>query len=718
MKRKISAVLLVLMLLSSTTSGCSGPASQPAANSTVQSEGTGDAQSEQVPERESESPDKAVSVISDETIARTRQMADTLVADYGVPSVQYAIISNGDIILSGGSGSADQAGRIPVTGDTMYCIGSVSKMYTVCAAMMLVDQGLLDLDTPLTEYIPEFRMTDERYVKITPRMLMNYSSGLYGTQFKDGFTLGDANTKNHDELLEHLAQEGLKSEPGAMSFYCNDGITLLEILVERISGQTFSDYIREHISEPLGLKNTATPLDDFDRQQLARLYHPLAPDALPVDTVNLIGSGGIYSTAEELCLFGEVLMGHKPGILSAESALAMRAEEYKRGEWSGPEEGFFAYGLGWDSVYSFPFKDYDIQVVAKGGSTLLTNSSLVTIPEHNLAMAVASSGGSAFYNNVFACSILQEVLADQGVIEAVAPPRDMMLPDGQEVPEEFMKYSGTYGWALYQTFTIDMGKDGFTFTDPLGLSNFSRFSYIGDNKFTNEDGSSTITFETGEQGSVYILLETVAMLPGIGRAAIAYNAGQKLEGEPLSAELAGIWEARAGRYFILDDAPASQLYMGMLFNFNLEVNPEYGYAMGCRIIDENVAVNHLDTPMFHVACNFSDLEFFTQDGMEYLKAEGYTLIGYHNLTDLQSEEADHIISDDGYARWYKIPDSMAGWQITVRLPEGSSFAVYDKDHNGAFFSMASDTDSTVLPEGGTIAFIGAAGDEFGVTYTE
>lgn len=718
MKRKITAVFLVLASLSSAISGCTGPSSQPAVTSTEQTESSGEAQSKEEFEPANELPAKEISVISDETIAKTQQMAATLVSDYSVPSVQYAIISNGEIILSGGSGYADQASQTPVTRDTMYCIGSISKMYTVCATMMLVDQGLVDLDTPLVEYIPEFRTTDERYVKITPRMLLNYSSGLYGTQFKDGFTLGDANSRSHDELLEHLAQEGLKSEPGEISFYCNDGITLLEILVERISGQTFSDYIRVHISEPLGLKNTYTPMDDFDRQRLAQLYHPLAPDTLPADTVNMIGSGGIYSTAEEVCLVGEVLMGHRPEILSAESALAMHAEEYNKGEWNGPEEGFFAYGLGWDSVYNFPFRAYDIQAVAKGGSTLLSNSSLVTIPEHNLAMAVASSGGSAFYNNVFACSILQEVLADQGVIEAVAPVRDITPPAGQEVPEEFMKYSGTYGRALYPAYTIEMTKDGFTFIDPLGLSTLSIFSYIGDNKFANEDGSLTITFETGEQGSVYVLLDTIAMLPGIGQSAIAYNAGQKIEGEPLSDELAGIWEARAGQYFVLDDAPASQLYMGMLFNFNLEVEPEYSYAMGCRVIDENKAVNCIDSPMFHVACNFSDLEFITRDGIEYMKAKGYTLIGYHNLTDLDPDENTYVIGSDNYARWYKIPDHMAGRQITVRLPAGSSFTVYDKNHNGAFFSVASGMNSAVLPEGGTIAFIGTAGDEFGVTYTD
>lgn len=112
---------------------------------------------------------------------KARQIADAIVSDYGVTSVQYAIIDRDDIILSGGSGVFDKTGNRDISEDDMYGIGSTSKMFATAAAMVLWDQGLLDLDKPLTTYIPEFKMADERYREITPRMLMNHASGLYGT---------------------------------------------------------------------------------------------------------------------------------------------------------------------------------------------------------------------------------------------------------------------------------------------------------------------------------------------------------------------------------------------------------------------------------------------------------------------------------------------------------------------------------------------------------
>src|SRR5690606_5111880 len=122
-------------------------------------------------------------------------------------------------------------------------IGSVSKMIVAAATMQLVDAKLVDLDEPLTTYINDFKMADERYRQITPRMLLNHSSGLYGTHYENSMLFDDNDTQSHDELLRKLRSEHLKSDPGAYSVYCNDGFTLLEILVERVSGMSYTDYL-------------------------------------------------------------------------------------------------------------------------------------------------------------------------------------------------------------------------------------------------------------------------------------------------------------------------------------------------------------------------------------------------------------------------------------------------------------------------------------------
>jgi len=291
------------------------------------------------------------------------KMATAMISDYGVTSIQYAIIDNGKVIFSGNNGVCAKDNNTPITNKTMYGIASLSKIYVSAAAMMLVDWGKVDLDKPLTEYIPEFKMSDERYKEITPRMLLNHSSGLYGSHYHNATLFNDNDRLVQDNLLQNLQNENLHSNPGEFSVYCNDGFQLLEILVERVSQMSYTEFLDQYISQPLNLENTKTPLDDFNREKLAKLYEPMFEKELPTLNINLLGTGGLYSTAEEICRFSEVLMGNKESILSKESAEKMQNEEYKRGIWVSDKQNITGYGLGWDSTNLWPFSDYKQKVV-------------------------------------------------------------------------------------------------------------------------------------------------------------------------------------------------------------------------------------------------------------------------------------------------------------------------------------------------------------------
>ena len=197
-------------------------------------------------------------------------MADTLIQNYGVTSLQYALIDNGEIITSGTSGVYSKSENRLLTKDNMYTIGSTSKMFVTASIMKLVDEGKIDLDKPVKDYVPEFRMKDSRYRKITVRMLLNHSSGLMGSTYLNGFLFNDNDTQAHDSFLKDLREQELKADPGAYSVYSNDSFTLAEIVIEKVSGESFTEYIRKNITEPLGLTHTKTPLDDFDRSLVAK----------------------------------------------------------------------------------------------------------------------------------------------------------------------------------------------------------------------------------------------------------------------------------------------------------------------------------------------------------------------------------------------------------------------------------------------------------------
>ncbi|MEG1583666.1 MAG: serine hydrolase domain-containing protein, partial [Anaerovorax sp.] len=210
----------------------------------------------------------AVEAIHDTTVRTPESTINALINQYNTTSLQYALIDQGQITKSGHGGVYSKSENKALTEETLYGIGSISKLFTTTAVMKLVDLGKIQLDAPVTTYIPEFKMADERYQDITVRMLLNHSSGFMGSTMNNAFLFNDPDQGVTENLLVNLQEQRLKATPGAFSVYCNDGFTLAELVVERVSGQSFTTFLHETITTPLNLKNTKTPEDDFQREQL------------------------------------------------------------------------------------------------------------------------------------------------------------------------------------------------------------------------------------------------------------------------------------------------------------------------------------------------------------------------------------------------------------------------------------------------------------------
>ncbi|KGP78792.1 MULTISPECIES: serine hydrolase domain-containing protein [unclassified Paenibacillus] len=645
---------------------------------------------------------------------QANKIATEMVQNYGVTGLQYAIRDEGKIILSDSVGFHDKASQKPVDKDTMFGIGSVSKMVVTAATMMLVDSGKIDLDQPLTSYIKDFEMADARYTQITPRMLMNHSSGLYGTHYGNSMLFNDNDTRNHNELLLKLKSEKLKSKPGAYSVYCNDGFQLLEILVERVSGLSYSEYIAKFISNPLQLEATKTPLDSFDRDRLSETYWPTIETKLPIENANIIGTGGIYSTAEELSQFAEVLMGNRPDILSKSSAESMQNHEYRHGIWVSEERNTLNYGLGWDAVALAPFSDYGVTALSKGGDTMLYHASLITIPEHDISMAVLSSGGSSTYNQMFASKVLLEVLEDQGIIEKIKPDQTFSAPVKVKMPTELTAYSGLYG-TVGTTLNIDIKNSEFKLPALQGgLIPEQGYVYTGEGKFTSPDGSVEVRFEKERNDKVYVKVQSNITFPGLGQTEMNTYNYQKLEQNPLEAITKAKWEARNGsKYYALDEKITSIFYLlpSMLIK-NLSVDTENGYTNGTKVIDPNNAKNVVEIPVMNGRDAF-DLQLYTKNGAEVLIQDGQEYIAEDAITPIFAGKTGvTTIPSNGQARWYAIDSRSANKSLTVDSPESGGYAVYNDKGEVVHFSVATNQQSTQLPKGGFIVFGGEVGDVF------
>lgn len=645
------------------------------------------------------------------------EKAALLTDGYGVSSVQYALFDNGRIVVSGQTGVNDEKGSIPLTGKTIYGIGSVSKVYTAAAVMKLVDEGKLELDEPLVRYLPAFTMKDSRYKLITPRMLLNHSSGLNGSTMTNTILFRDNDPYAHDQFLDDLSQQELKADPGAYSVYSNDSFMLAELLVEKVSGRSFTEFIHHSFSEPLGLSRTATASDSLEEKDMAALYSLMREGQMPLGVDNTIGSGGIYSTAEELALFGSLFAGYGQEILSEEAISQMGQEEYRRGLWPGDGSDMFNYGLGWDSVSLFPFNDYGIKALAKGGDTLFYHAQLIVLPEHGMAAAVLSSGGTSIYNAVMASDLLLQALKERGDIQHLPSPKSFGEPVAAVLPQEQLDYAGVYGnfQGVYQVrITSEGNLQLFSALQPEAET--TAYVYTGNGDYVSEDGTMKARFVEEANGREYLWTSDYVELPGLGQTVLTHYFAEKLEPHEISQETAEKWAERDGKsYYIVNEKFTSVFYLENMVTHIQLLDGVPGYYVAQKITGPNSSKSDIQIPGMNGRDHMPH-RFYQENGTEFLQAQSYLFVREDGIKPVYGgKKSKATILEDGFARWYDISDSAAGKMMTVNRPMESSFAVYDENDVCVFFSQVDADRAVELPVNGKLVFIGEPNTAFQIT---
>ncbi|WP_100528071.1 serine hydrolase domain-containing protein [Paenibacillus sp. GM1FR] len=646
------------------------------------------------------------------------EKAKLLTETYGTTSLQYALIDGGEIVVSGQTGKNDINDKVPLTSNTVYGIGSTSKMMLTAAVMKLVDEGKIDLDAPVVNYMPDFKMKDTRYKQITPRMLLNHSSGLLGTSTSNATLYGDNDTYTHDTFLVQLANQNLKADPGEYSVYSNDGFTLAEILVERVSGIGYTAFIHKYFTEPLDMKHTKSPQDVLNPSDMAAIYSPFYEGPLPKENYNIIGTGGLYSTAEDLVKFSRIFTGEVDGILSSKSVKAMAQEEYRRGMWPEDSDTLMSYGLGWDSVNLFPFNEYGIKAVMKGGDTLSYQSSLVVLPEYNMAAAVISSGGSSLTNHFIANELLLSALEEKGVIKERKPEKSFGVPVKANMPKGISKYAGIYG-GNNSVMKIKINKAGqMTVSSLTAPSNPAQeYTYTADGTFVNNEGTDKLKFVVEKNGKTYLWSRSYISVPGLGQLAFSEYNGEKLGANKLSKEINAAWAKRDGKkYYLVNEKYTSMVYLNASSILPIHMNKENpGYMSNNKIMGANEAANQLQIPGT-AGRDTMDIHFSKKNGGEYLTFSGYVYASEEMVKPIYSgKQSAKTIQADGYAKWFSVPATAKGKVMTVKLPAKGAFAVYDQTGICINHSVVSGKNNVVLPENGRIVFAGEVGSKFEIS---
>ena len=277
----------------------------------------------------------------DEFKAHMDERIPALMKLYGIPGCNIALVQGNEVVWTEAYGYADLASGRVLTIDTPMSVQSITKSVTAWGVMRLREKELIDLDAPVSQYLKswQFPLTDYPTEKITVRQLLSHTAGMPLGDFTNIYSPGEAMPSNRDVMSGEAV---LMREPGTGFSYSNTGYNLLEILIEDVTGQSFSDYIRREVLLPLGMESAV-----FDIDKAVTPYPPtgynLKGEPVPVYLYPSKASGGLFATAHDIARFAAAGMQENP-VLSVESISRMYQSECRKVGIYGLI--FEAYGFG------------------------------------------------------------------------------------------------------------------------------------------------------------------------------------------------------------------------------------------------------------------------------------------------------------------------------------------------------------------------------------
>lgn len=318
-----------------------------------------------------------------------RQLCDDIVermAHYGVPGVAVGVLRDGQEYTAG-FGITNVEAPVPVDANTLFQIGSTSKTFTGTVAMMLIEQGKLDLDAPIRTYLPDLKLRDEAAAAgATLRHLFNHTGGWVGDYFEDTGAGDDALAK----IVANMAELPQLTPLGRVWSYNNAAFYLAGHIIETVTGKSFERNVQELIFDPLGMDHSCFFANDAISRRVA-VGHIVRDDVAAVARPWALAraahaAGGIASTATDQLKYARFQMGDGTApdgtrLLSSAALAEMQTPRTPAGSGSG------AVGVTW------MIKTIEgVKTVRHGGATNGQLSAFVMAPEQGFAITVLTNG--------------------------------------------------------------------------------------------------------------------------------------------------------------------------------------------------------------------------------------------------------------------------------------------------------------------------------------
>lgn len=391
------------------------------------------------------------------------------------------VARDGKVLFTGGYGLASVQFDVPNAPETKYLIGSVTKNFTAAAILQLEEQGKLSVHDPVGKYIPE--MPAEIGQKVTIHHLLTHTSGVHSYTDIQSVMVRRSMPFTNDEILQTFKDLPLDFEPGSQWSYSNSGYFLLGLIIERVSGESYEDYVRTHLLEPAGMTNSGYAHHEQILKNMARGYSINADgdliNAACIDMSLPFSAGALYSTVGDLYAWDRILYSDK--ILSEKSKQKMFTPVMND------------YGYGW-------------------GITAVADHAVY---QHTGGIDGFSSIIQRFYKDDACIVVLTNT--DEGQAGRVAMALTAILFDKPyDVPVRKTPIaSDTTRWrSLVGVYTIDGGdsadyrvitmEDGHLYSQRSGSGRIEIFPEAEDKFFFAHDNAVTLTFMRNFAGEVML----------------------------------------------------------------------------------------------------------------------------------------------------------------------------------------------------------------------
>jgi CubicO group peptidase (beta-lactamase class C family) len=309
-------------------------------------------------------------------------------ADYGKFNGSVLVAEKGKVIYKKGFGLADMEWNIPNQPDTRHRLGSITKQFTAMLIMQLVEQGKLKLDVPVSTYLPDYPKKSGDIITI--HHLLTHTSGIPNMTSFPGFIKNvSRNAYSPEQLVNMSADSTLQFEPGKNFAYSNSGYLLLGYIIEKVTGKSYEQVLRENILTPLKMNNTGYDHHETLLKNRASGYEKNGRRYVNAGFIDMSvphAAGAMYSTVEDLYLWDQALYGNQ--LLRKENIGLLFAKHIP--------SGGSHYGYGW-VIGEIPLGSTSekIETVGHGGGINGFNTQLIRIPKDKSFIVLLNNTGGA-----------------------------------------------------------------------------------------------------------------------------------------------------------------------------------------------------------------------------------------------------------------------------------------------------------------------------------